>query len=244
MIDNFSTKSDLYAKYRPSYPAELFEFINSLVANKERAWDCGTGTGLLASELAKTFKEVYATDISQSQLDNAVRADNIFYSLQPSEKTNFKNNQFDVITVAQAIHWFDFDKFYDEVRRVAKKDSILCVAGYAIIRISDEIDNLIDEFFHKVLGQYWDKERKYLDEHYRYIPFPFEEIQTPEYENKLKWTMEHFIGYLNTWSAVRHFIKDKGFNPVDDLIPEISKNWGDKDEKDVRFPILLRIGRI
>jgi ubiquinone/menaquinone biosynthesis C-methylase UbiE len=120
MKDNFSDKSDKYAKYRPTYPQEMLDFIFSLLDKKENAWDCGTGTGQIAIELSKEFNNVYATDISKTQLDNAIKKDNIFYSVQSAEKTNFNNKTFDLITVAQAIHWFDFDKFYFEVKRTLK----------------------------------------------------------------------------------------------------------------------------
>ena len=79
MKDNFSSQSSKYAQFRPAYPSELFDFLNSVAGNKESAWDCGTGNGQVAFELAKTFEKVYATDISQSQIDNAKTALNIFY---------------------------------------------------------------------------------------------------------------------------------------------------------------------
>src|SRR5215471_13440479 len=103
MKDNFSSQSDQYAKYRPTYPRDLFDYLNFIVPNKQNAWDCGTGNGQVAYELAKTFENVFATDISEAQLDNAIQADNIIYSIQPAEKTNFENNLLDLIVVAQAI---------------------------------------------------------------------------------------------------------------------------------------------
>ncbi len=244
MKDNFSTQSDRYAKYRPTYPSELFEFLNSIVRDKQNAWDCGTGNGQIAYELAKTFDNVFATDISQQQIDNAPKADNIFYSVQPAEKTNFDNNFFNLIVVAQAIHWFEFEKFYAEVRRTAKENALLCVIGYGRLKISEQIDRVITDFYHNVIGKYWDKERKYIDENYKTIPFPFSEIQTPNLVNTQYWTFEHLIGYLNTWSAVKHFIKKNNYNPIDKLQSEIEQLWGNEQTKHVHFPLLLRIGRI
>ncbi|HLO73373.1 MAG TPA: class I SAM-dependent methyltransferase [Flavobacterium sp.] len=240
--DNFSSQSDQYAKYRPTYPKEFFEYLNSIIINKQNAWDCGTGNGQVAYELAKTFENVFATDISQSQIDNALQANNISYSVQPAEQTNFDDKRFDLIIVAQAIHWFDFDKFYEEVRRTTKENALLCVIGYGRIKISEPIDNLITKFYTNVIGTYWDKERKYVDENYETIPFPFNEIQTPKFENQHLWTLEHLIGYLNTWSAVKHFIKQNGFNPIDKLQNEIEQLWN-SEEKKVVFPLLLRIGK-
>lgn len=120
MKDNFSKQAAGYAKYRPVYPPELYDFILANAPRKQAAWDCGTGNGQAANELAKTFDKVYATDISQKQIEKAVQQSNIFYSVQPAEQTNFPGNSFDLITVAQALHWFKFDDFYTELKRVAK----------------------------------------------------------------------------------------------------------------------------
>lgn len=244
MKDNFSTQSNQYAKYRPSYPPELFDYINTIVANKNTVWDCGTGNGQVAIELSKTFDNVFATDISEQQLNNAQKANNISYSLQPAEKTNFNNDFFDLIVVAQAIHWFDFEKFYTEVKRTAKQDGLLCVLGYGLLKISTEIDIVINDFYTNTIGSYWDKERRYIDENYTTIPFPFEEISSPNFVNTQLWSLHHLMGYLSTWSAVQHFIKTNHYNPMDQLQKQIEPLWENDELKPVNFPILLRLGRI
>jgi len=242
--DNFSSQSDQYAKYRPTYPKEFFNYLNSFVPGKQNAWDCGTGNGQVAYELAKIFDNVFATDISQSQIHNALQADNISYSVQPAESTHFNNNLFDLVIVAQAIHWFDFDRFYVEARRTAKEHALFCVIGYGRIQVSETLDAIITNFYTNVIGKYWDKERRYVDEDYKTIPFPFDEIQTPRFQNRHQWSLEHLIGYLNTWSAVKHFIKKNGYNPVEQLRPEIELYWGNAAEKEVVFPLLLRVGKV
>ncbi|MES2266770.1 MAG: class I SAM-dependent methyltransferase [Bacteroidota bacterium] len=244
MKDNFSLQSDQYAKYRPTYPAELFDFLDSLVINKQNAWDCGTGNGQVAFELAKMFGNVWATDISRSQIDNATKRSNITYTVQPAEHTNFEGNFFDLIVVAQAIHWFDFDKFYEEVKRTARKDAVICVTGYGQISVSPEIDEVISHFYTNVIGSYWDTERNYIDEGYQTIPFPFEEIPVPQISISLKWDFEHLMGYFGTWSAVKHFISDKGFNPVEQLRLQLVPLWQTQQPKEVTFPVLLRIGKV
>ena len=198
----------------------------------------------MAFELSKYFKNVCATDISQSQLDEALEAKNIAYSVQPAEKTNFKDNTFDLVIVAQAIHWFDFEKFYTEVKRTAKQNAIICAVGYGLIKISPEIDSVISHFYTNIIGSYWDKERQYIDNNYQTIPFPFDEITTPNFENTYSWTLKHLIGYLNTWSAVKHYIKNNNSNPVDALEKELKPLWKTDETKLVSFPILLRIGKI
>jgi len=242
MKDHFSTESEKYAQFRPHYPSEFFGYLNEITSHKEIAWDCGTGNGQVAFELARSFDKVFATDISQAQIDQAMEAKNIHYAVQPAEKSSFPDYFFDLVIVAQAIHWFDFDKFYAEVRRTGKKDAIICVVGYGRVSVSKEIDQLIDIFYQNVIGPYWDKERKYIDEYYQTIPFPFQELSTPDFSIELEWNLEHFIGYLNTWSAVKKFISKNNYNPVTELQSALNDHWASDTLKKVSFPLLLRVG--
>lgn len=242
MKDNFSTQAEIYAKFRPGYPRELFTFIASLVKDKHAVWDCATGNGQAATELAKHFELVYATDISDKQLENAVQKPNITYIKAPAEKTSFEDHQFDLITVAQAIHWFDFDAFYREVRRTLKPGGVLAVIGYGLLEGDEDVKNSIDYFYRDVTGPYWDKERRYLDERYQTIPFPFNEITTPKFISKYNWTLEQLTGYLNTWSAVQHYIKQHGHNPVEQFELKLKQHWKSGEIRLIEFPILLRIG--
>ncbi|MEQ8338913.1 MAG: class I SAM-dependent methyltransferase [Cyclobacteriaceae bacterium] len=242
MKDHFSTEAEKYAQFRPGYPSKFFDYINEITPHKEIAWDCGTGNGQVAFQLARTFDKVFATDISQSQIDQAIAADNIHYSVQPAEKSSFPDYFFDLIVAAQAIHWFNFDKFYAEVRRTVKNDAILCVVGYGRVSISDEIDQLIDIFYQNIIGLYWDKERKYIDEYYQTIPFPFQELSAPDLSIEVEWKFEHFMGYLNTWSAVKKFISKNNYNPVTELQSALNDHWAENTVKKVSFPLLLRVG--
>ncbi len=241
--DNFSERSDNYARYRPTYPQSMYDHLFSLVHNFDNAWDCGTGNGQVAVELAGKFKKVYASDISQSQLDNATKATNIIYSVQPAEETSYPAGLFDLVVVAQAVHWFNFERFYNEVRRTAKDKAVLCLVGYGRVEIAGEIDRIVDDFYFNIIGKYWDEERHYIDEGYKTIPFPFEEINAPSLSTRHMWSLDHFLGYLNTWSAVKHFIKKNSFNPVKEIEPGLRKFWG-VEEREVCFPLMLRIGRI
>lgn len=243
MKDNFSKQSAGYAKYRPAYPQQLYDFIFQHVRSKQTAWDCATGNGQAAKELAKVFDKVYATDSSQKQIDNAVQQSNIFYSVQPAEKTNFPDNSFDLITVAQALHWFRFDDFYKEVTRVAKANSIFAGWTYSLLRISKEIDTLIEDHHYNILGNYWDEERKYVNEKYRTIPFPFKKMDTPEFIITYEWTLTELQGYFNTWSALQKFIAAKHYNPVENLTTHIKTFWKEEKMK-ISFPIHLLIGQI
>ncbi|HKZ37273.1 MAG TPA: class I SAM-dependent methyltransferase [Chryseolinea sp.] len=241
MKDYFSSQSKLYATFRPTYPKELYEFIFQYVREKKVAWDCATGNGQVANYLSAHFDEVYATDISQQQLDQARKQSNIFYSLCPAEKTSFQENQFNLITVAQALHWFDQDAFYNEARRVGKPGALLAAWGYALLYIEPIIDEIIMDYYNHTVGPYWDNARKLVEEQYRTISFPFEEIQPPPFSIKVQWTITQLSGYLSSWSATQKYIKEKGHDPVSPFIKRLKKYWT-KSDMTVTFPLFTRIG--
>ncbi|MFM9836935.1 MAG: class I SAM-dependent methyltransferase [Cyclobacteriaceae bacterium] len=239
----FSQHSKEYAAFRPTYPKELYDFILRHVKNFDVAWDCATGNGQAAKELALRFKQVQATDISAKQIENATKRNNIFYSVGQAEKALFADNSFDLITVAQAIHWINFDLFYPEVVRVAKPNAVLAVWGYSLLSIDPIIDEVLTDFYVHVLGPYWDKERRFIDEKYQTIPFPFAEIKSPSFEMNFEWTLAELAGYINTWSAVQKFIQLNQSNPVDELINSIQPHW-ESERKLVTFPLFMRLGKI
>ncbi|AWH86790.1 SAM-dependent methyltransferase [Flavobacterium album] len=243
MKDNFSTQAQTYAKFRPDYSHEIIDYIISLVPQKGLALDVATGNGQVAAKLAKHFTTVYATDISDKQLENAATADNIIYKKERAEHTSFNDKMFDLITVAQAIHWFDFDAFYKEVYRILKPDGLFIVMGYGLFSTNPESDRIIRHFHQKTLGDYWDPERRYVDKDYETIPFPFDEIEAKQFSETFTWTFEHLIGYIDSWSAVQHYIKKNGSNPVDLIRDELKESWDKSDGKAV-FLLLLRVGRL
>jgi len=244
MKDIFSSQSDHYARFRPTYPPEFYAYLNTLISIKENAWDCGTGNGQVALELAKSFERVFATDISASQIANAVRAENISYSVKPVEHTDFDADFFDLIIAAQAAHWFDLETYYAEVRRTARDKAILCLLGYGRITISPRIDRIIDHFYAHVLGAYWDEERRHIEAKYETLAFPFKALHSPQFEIKYVWNLKHLIGYLNTWSAVKHYIARNRGNPVDDLEIELMQCWKTGEIKMAKFPMFLKIGYV
>lgn len=242
MKDNFSNNSPGYARFRPYYPESLFAYLLSLVNEPTTAWDCGTGNGQVAGVLSNYFKSVFATDISESQICNAIVKDNIYYSKQTAGHSSFPSHFFDIITVAQAIHWFDFNVFYKEVYRTLKPNGVIAIIGYGLFTSNPDLDKTIGHFYSDTLGSYWDKERKYIDEAYRSIPFPFQEMDAPGFQMEYEWEAERLIGYLNTWSAVQHYIRKNNRNPVDDIAEQLRRYGGNKIE--VSFPLLLRVGRL
>lgn len=242
--DHFSIQSAQYARFRPRYPASLYDYLYSLVPRKNAAWDCGTGNGQVAGELSRVFAQVYATDISQRQIDQAEPKDNVQYQVCRAENTPFADNSFDLITVVQALHWFDFPAFFSEVKRTAKHNAILAAWGYGLIRISKEIDPVIDHFDHQKIGPYWDAERKHIDEKYQDIPFDFEEIKAPDFAIRVHWTLNALEGYLNTWSSVQKYIRQTGKNPVPELIENIRLKQNTDKAMEIDFPVFMRVGKV
>jgi SAM-dependent methyltransferase len=240
--DLFSQHASQYAAFRPTYPKELYDYLFSQVKNFDSAWDVGTGNGQVARDLAKKFKRVFATDISEKQIENAASVENIFYSVA-AEATSFPEKSFDLICVAQAIHWFDREKFYQEVTRVARPNSVLAIWGYGLLNIDATIDPVIKDFYKNIVGSYWDKERRLIDEEYQTISFPFAEIKPPTFSFSFQWSAEELHGYLTTWSAVQKFMKEENFNPVDELIEKIKPHWH-STKLTVNFPLFARIGNV
>lgn len=242
--DLFSGHSQQYATFRPTYPAALYEFIFQYVSNKDRVWDCATGNGQVARYLSAHFKEVQATDISQKQIDQAYQAPNIFYSVSAAEKTTFPNEHFDLITVGQALHWFNHPEFYKEVKRVAKPNSILAVWGYAMIFVSPAIDQIILDVYTNIAGPYWDEARRMVEREYKTFEFPFLEIPTPPFAIDVEWSMDHLLGYIESWSAMQKYMQATGINPIQSIGERLKAHWKPGEMKKGKFPVFLRLGKV
>jgi ubiquinone/menaquinone biosynthesis C-methylase UbiE len=252
--DHFSSHSKQYARARPSYPRPLFEFLAGLVQQRTTAWDCATGNGQAALLLSEYFEQVIASDASREQIQNAQVRRNIRYEVFPAERTNLADNSIDLITIAQALHWFNLDDFYKEARRVLRKDNsrndrtngVIAAWAYGLHSISVEIDNLMHLLYEDILGSYWPKERKIVENRYQDIPFPFEELQAPVFRIELDWTMSDLIGYLYSWSSVQKFIRENNSDPIGRIYDDLAVAWGDENglhKKRVVWPIYMRVGR-
>jgi ubiquinone/menaquinone biosynthesis C-methylase UbiE len=243
MKDRFSRQASGYAAFRPTYPAELYEFILQHVKGRQQAWDCATGNGQVARDLAPHFKEVHATDSSVNQIKNAVALPNIYYSVAAAESTNFPDASFDLVTVGQALHWFNIQKFFDEVKRVAKKDAVLAVWGYGLLTINPVIDVVIKDFYVNVIGPFWDKERKLVDDQYTTVAFPFQRIEAPEFQFSFDWRFEELVGYLGTWSSVQKYIQANDADPIQPLAEKLRPLFK-SDRMRVAFPLFLLCGTL
>jgi ubiquinone/menaquinone biosynthesis C-methylase UbiE len=243
--DLFSGQADVYALYRPSYPDELFTYITSFVAHKDTAWDCATGNGQAATKLADYFKSVQATDISPAQLAKAVQKQNITYSLTPAESTPFADDTFDLITIATAYHWVNWELFKKEATRVSKEGAVIAAwTYYALLTDDVALQDLYHHFYRKIIYSYWDKERRYVDEQYQTIDFPYEPLPSQPFHTELVWTREQFKGYLESWSAVQHYKEAHNTSPHILIEEDLARLWPVGETKKVTFPIALRLGRI
>lgn len=243
--DYFSTHSANYAKHRPRYPEALFERLASLCCERETAWDCATGNGQAAEGLSLFFDRVIATDASKSQIENAVKRANIIYKVATAEGSGIDSHTIDLVTVAQALHWFDLDVFYGEVKRVLKPSGVLAVWMYNLLEVSPEIDAIVNRYYSDMVGAYWPPERSLIEDHYRTIAFPFAEIETPQFAMEMRWSLAELLGYLRTWSATKRFAEANGFDPIESLAGELRIVWGTpEDEKLVRWPLDVRVGTV
>ena len=244
MKDLFSTQAELYAKYRPVYPSELFDFILSFVQRKDAALDCATGNGQVARILAPQFRRVCAVDISENQLSHAVRLDNIEYSVCRAEQTPFGDNCFDLITVAQAYHWFDGSHFCREATRVARSGAIVAIWVYDLAYSNSPIDKIVQHWNFDILSPYWEQERKHVYTHYANLPFEFERIPSPEFQIVVDWTCDELVGHLRTWSALQKMKQQVGDGAFREVVDKITRTWGNDSRKRFTFPVFVKIGKV
>ena len=244
MKDNFSNQADLYAKYTPSYPESLIREILSHCNRSQLAWDCACGNGQISSMLSNSFEKVFASDISQKQIAHAIQKANITYHIEKAENSSLKDTSVDLIIIAQAIHWFHFDEFYIEAKRVLNAKGIIAVFGYGLFTSTPEVDDIIQKFYVDVVGDYWDIERRYLDEKYESIPFPFNELKIQKHYTKLMWGVEDIIGYINTWSAIQHYIKKNGNNPSSKIEADLIRAFQGNAKIEISIEIFTRVGKL
>ena len=242
--DHFSRQATDYAKFRPRYPRALFAFIAANSPNELAALDCATGNGQAALGLAEFFQKVIAIDASASQIQNARRHARVEYRAAAAEASGLGASSCAAITVAQALHWFRLDDFYAEANRVLQPGGLLAVWTYEHFRVSPAIDALVRHYCDNVVGSYWPPERKLVGPAYLDLPFPFPEIETPEFQMEARWSREHLLGYLRTWSATQRFMAAIGEDPLDLIAHDLTQAWGNSvEERLVIWLLTTRIGR-
>jgi hypothetical protein len=243
--DHFSTQSDAYAAYRPTYPAELFEWLATRCRHRALAWDCATGNGQAADGLARFFDRVVATDASAAQIDQARPIPKVEFRVAEAKSSGLEPGSVDLITVAQAMHWIDRPTFYAEARRVARERAVIAIWSYGLLRIDPVVDPVVDEFAYGLLGAYWPPERVHVDQGYRTIEFPFAEFDPPGFVMTAEWTFAQFLGFLNSWSSVAEYRKSQGADPIALVRPELIRVWSEPERpRRIEWPLTVRAGLV
>lgn len=242
--DHFGGVARGYAEFRPTYPAELFTWLSSVAPSRRLAWDCASGSGQAALALADHFDRVIATDASAAQIAQAQPHARVEYRVVPAEQTDLEDRSADLVTVAQALHWFDVPHFHGEVRRILKPRGVIAEWAYGLTQVDHgEIDRLVSHFYSGVVGAYWPANRVHIERGYADLPFPFERLAAPDFAMEVRWTLEQFTGYLRTWSATSRYRAALGIDPVDALEAQLRPHWGSAG-RSVRWPLMLRAGTI
>jgi len=243
--DHFSGHATAYAEARPRYPDELFSWLASLTAEHGVVWDCGTGNGQAALGLAAHFRQVIATDPSRQQIESAFPHARVHYRVASAESPDLEPQSVDLVTAAQAAHWFDRPKFYAQVKKILKPDGALAVWCYGLCSIEADIDSCVQAFYDGETGSYWPPERKLIDAGYGTIEFPFTEVTLPRLQMQQRWSLNQFLAYLRTWSAVQRFMNKTGRDPVNELVPALETLWGHAGSaRTVTWPLHIRAGRL
>lgn len=242
--DHFSHAPAEYAAFRPRYPAALFEALAALAPGRELAWDCATGSGQAATALAERFRRVVATDASAAQVAAATPREGVEYRVAPAEASGLPDASVQLLTVAQALHWFDLDAFYREARRVLAPGGVVAAWCYGLMRVGPGVDPLLERFYSGTVGPYWPPERALIEAGYAGLPFPFEEIPLPAFRMEQELTLPGLLGYLGTWSAVRRYRQARGSDPLAPLAEELSAWWGEPERaRRAEWPLSVRAGR-
>lgn len=243
--DHFSSVSATYARFRPHYPEALFNYLASLCVRRECAWDCATGSGQAALPLTKFFSRVLASDASVQQIAKAGRHPRLHYFVAAAESVALRNTGLDLVTVAQAMHWFDLPRFYAEVDRVLRPGGVLAIWSYGRLLTEHPVmQTLLDRFYNETVGPYWPPERCWVEQGYASLEFPYETIETPAFSLTADWRPEHLAGYLRTWSATQRYRNALGVDPVSDLARQLAGHWGDPlAGQRFSWPVALRVGR-
>ncbi len=243
--DLFSGHANEYAAFRPKYPATLFDRLAQLAPHGNLAWDCACGSGQATIDLARRFVKVIATDASVAQLRHAPPLAHVEYLAAAAEHCPLADGSVDLVAVAQALHWFDLSAFFAEARRVLRPGGALAAWAYNVFQIEPKVDAVVAKLYDGILGEYWSPERRLVDEGYRGITVPLQEVPVAELEMCEWWTLRQAVAYLNTWSSVKKYERAHGVNPVSLVENDLREAWGDSTTpRAIRWPLHLRVFRV
>ena len=243
--DHFSQIAASYAAYRPHYPDALFAWLASITPDLERAWDCATGSGQAAVALSRHFAHVIATDPSTAQIASAERVAGVDYAAMTAERPAVAGGAVALVTVAQALHWFDRGQFFAEARRALVPRGVIAVWTYAVCSLGDPaLDETMRRFHDETVGPYWPAERALVVSGLADVEFPFDELRPPPFAMATEWTLAQFVGYLTTWSAVQR-ARAQGVDPIPAITEELRAGWpSDDTPKRIEWPLSMRVGHV
>ncbi|MEC5396783.1 class I SAM-dependent methyltransferase [Uliginosibacterium sp. H1] len=242
----FSPVAGAYAQFRPRYPEALFDHLTALVPHRQFAWDAGCGSGQATLGLADRFVNVLGTDINAAQIAAAPAHPHVVYRVGPEKASGLEAGSVALVTVAQALHWFDLDAFHAEVQRVLTPRGVIAAWSYGVVRLQEPVlDEIVQHFYRDVVGPFWPAERRHVENDYRDLPFPYAELTAPSFDMEVHWHLPQFLGYLGSWSATARYIAANQQDPTVTLAERLLPAWGDPyQSRVIRWPLALRIGRL
>ncbi len=239
VTDNLFQRGQHYQQFRPSYPDTLFEWLSAQSPTTDIAVDVGCGSGQASRGLEPHFKQVIGTDISFRQLQAAPTSAAVFIASQ-AHQLPLADACVDLITVAQAFHWFDQTAFFSEAERILKPGGVMALVSYGLCDVKG-LEGKVRAFHDGALGPWWPAERAdvlaghpHAQLHWPTLPFAQTTI-------KREWSVEAFIGYLDTWSALVRAAR-AGKHPLAPFSEELRKQWG-PNTRTVHWPLRVRAWR-
>jgi SAM-dependent methyltransferase len=242
---DFSSFAKLYAEARPTYPAELFAHVASFVELRHLAWDCATGSGQAAVGLAEHFERVIATDVSEAQIAHATRHPRVDYRVSRSESSAHGDTSVDLVTVASALHWFDEQAFYREVRRVARPGGVLAAWSYHVAHAEPPFGDVFQRLYDEPLRPYFAPAAHLVDDRYEGVVLPGEPLPGGTFFATASWTLDQVLAFVRSWSGTQNYVKERGGDPAGTIAGELEVLCGgNSGVRTLRWPLYLRISRL
>lgn len=242
--DHFSGHARQYAAFRPTYPDSVFATLAELAPGRRRAWDCATGSGQAAVGLVRHVGHVVATDASVRQLASAQRHDRVSYCVARAEEAPIGNHTVELVTIAQALHWVNVERFFAEAARALVPGGIFAAWGYGNPSVSEDVDPILTELYEGTLGPYWPPERRMIEDAYEGVAMPFDRIDVPATRLERAMSLEEFEGYVRTWSGTVRYLAARATDPVRPAFDAMAPRWGPPgSRRPVRWPLFFLVGR-
>jgi SAM-dependent methyltransferase len=241
--DHFGVVARGYAAFRPTYPRELFAWLATQVPTRAMAWDAGCGSGQASVALADHFERVLGTDLNAQQIEAATPHPRVTYRTAPAHLSGLPDQSVSLVTVAQALHWFDVEAFHAEVKRVLVPGGVIAEWTYSLMftPTNERVGALVNDL-DRVVHPWWPPERRHVDDHYAMLPFPFGSLDAPWFRMTAEWTRGQLLGYLNTWSAVTRCRALSGEDPLAAFSEALSRVWGESETLLMEWPLTVRVG--